>query len=79
MLFSINGPASTILILIALAISQGSDEPAHPCSLVRSFAARTYKVWKYKKDKYSRNKNINFPYNSQSIKVFLVIIQTPVI
>ena len=32
-----------ILVLIAYASSEGSGEPAHPRSLARTFAARSYK------------------------------------
>ena len=35
-----NGPN---LVLIAYASSEGSGEPAHPRSLARTFAARSYK------------------------------------
>ena len=37
--------ASTNLVLIAYASSEGSGEPAHPRSLARTFAARSYKQW----------------------------------
>ena len=37
-----NGPRQANLVLIAYASSEGSGEPAHPCSLARTFAARTY-------------------------------------
>ena len=33
------------LVLIAYASSEGSGEPAHPRSLARTFAARSYKQW----------------------------------
>ena len=33
------------LVLIACASSEGSGEPAHPRSLARTFAARSYKQW----------------------------------
>ena len=35
-----------IMVLITLATSEGSGEPAHPCSLDRAFAVRTHEVWK---------------------------------
>ena len=37
------GPRQAILVLIAYASSEGSGEPAHPRSLARTFAARSYK------------------------------------
>ena len=39
------GPRQANLILIAYASSEGSGEPAHPRSLARTFAARSYKQW----------------------------------
>ena len=39
----INGPRQANLLLIAYASSEGSGEPAHPRSLARTFAARSYK------------------------------------
>ena len=39
----INGPRQANLVLIAYASSEGSGEPAHPRSLARTFAARSYK------------------------------------
>ena len=33
------------LVLIAYASSEGSGEPAHPRSLARTSAARSYKQW----------------------------------
>ena len=39
------GPRQANLVLIAYASSEGSGEPAHPCSLARTFAARSYKQW----------------------------------
>ena len=41
----LNGPRQANLVLIAYASSEGSGEPAHPCSLARTFAARSYKQW----------------------------------
>ena len=41
----INGPRQANLALIAYASSEGSGEPAHPRSLARTFAARSYKQW----------------------------------
>ena len=41
----INGPRQANLVLIAYASSEGSGEPAHPRSLARTFAARSYKQW----------------------------------
>ena len=38
-----NGPRQAILVLIAYASSEGSGEPAHPRSLARTSAARSYK------------------------------------
>ena len=37
------GPRQANLVLIAYARSEGSGEPAHPRSLARTFAARSYK------------------------------------
>ena len=37
------GPRQANLVLIAYASSEGSGEPAHPRSLARTSAARTYK------------------------------------
>ena len=37
------------MVLITLATSEGSGEPAHPRSLARAFAVRTHDVWKYSK------------------------------
>ena len=39
------GPRQANLVLIAYASSEGSSEPAHPRSLARTFAARSYKQW----------------------------------
>ena len=43
--YTINGPRQANLVLIAYASSEGSGEPAHPRSLARTFAARSYKQW----------------------------------
>ena len=40
---SSDGPRQANLILIAYASSEGSGEPAHPRSLARTSAARSYK------------------------------------
>ena len=40
-----SGPRQANLVLIAYASSEGSGEPAHPRSLARTFAARSYKPW----------------------------------
>ena len=40
---SLFGPRQANLVLIAYASSEGSGEPAHPRSLARTFAARSYK------------------------------------
>ena len=40
-----NGPLQANLVLIAYASSEGSGEPAHPRSLARTSAARSYKQW----------------------------------
>ena len=40
---SIIGPRQATLVLIAYASSEGSGEPAHPRSLARTSAARSYK------------------------------------
>ena len=40
---TLNGPRQANLVLIAYASSEGSGEPAHPRSLARTFAARSYK------------------------------------
>ena len=37
------GPRQANLVLIAYASSEGSGEPAHPRSLARTSAARSYK------------------------------------
>ena len=37
------GPRQAKLVLIAYASTEGSGEPAHPCSLARTSAARSYK------------------------------------
>ena len=37
------GPRQANFVLIAYASSEGSGEPAHPRSLARTFAARSYK------------------------------------
>ena len=42
---TLNGPRQANLLLIAYASSEGSGEPAHPRSLARTFAARSYKQW----------------------------------
>ena len=39
------GPRQANLVLIAYASSEGSGEPAHPRSLTRTSAARSYKQW----------------------------------
>ena len=39
------GPRQANLILIACASSEGSGEPAHPRSLARTSATRSYKQW----------------------------------
>ena len=39
------GPRQANLVLIAYASSEGSGEPAHPRSLARTFAARSYRQW----------------------------------
>ena len=39
----LNGPRQANLVLIAYASSEGSGEPAHPRSLARTFASRSYK------------------------------------
>ena len=41
----LSGPRQAILVLIAYASSEGSGESAHPRSLARTFAARSYKQW----------------------------------
>ena len=38
------GPRQANLVLIAYASSEGSGEPAHPRSLARTSAARSYKL-----------------------------------
>ena len=42
---SLIGTRQAILVLITYASSEGSGEPAHPRSLTRTFAARSYKQW----------------------------------
>ena len=39
----LTGPRQANLVIIAYANSEGSGEPAHPRSLARTFAARSYK------------------------------------
>ena len=39
----LDGPRQANLVLIVYASSEGSGEPAHPRSLARTFAARSYK------------------------------------
>ena len=39
------GPRQANLELITYASSEGSGEPAHPCSLTKTSAARSYKQW----------------------------------
>ena len=39
------GPCQANLVLIAYASSEGSGEPAHPRSLARTSATRSYKQW----------------------------------
>ena len=41
----LSGPRQANLVFIAYASSEGSGEPAHPHSLARTFAARSYKQW----------------------------------
>ena len=43
--WSSNGLRQVNLVLIAYASSEGSGEPAHPRSLARTIAARSYKQW----------------------------------
>ena len=43
--FRLIGPRQANLVLIACASSEDSGEPAHPRSLARTFAARSYKQW----------------------------------
>ena len=40
-----DGPRQANLVLIAYASSEGSGEPAHPRSLARTSAARSYRQW----------------------------------
>ena len=40
---NIYGPRQANLVLIAYASSEDSGEPAHPRSLARTYAARSYK------------------------------------
>ena len=42
---SLIGPRQANLVLIAYASIEGLGEPAHPRSLARTFAARSYKQW----------------------------------
>ena len=43
LIVTIYGPRQANLVLTAYASSEGSGEPAHPRSLIRTFAARSYK------------------------------------
>ena len=45
LIYFIFGPRQANLLLIAYASSEGSGEPAHPRSLARTSAARSYKQW----------------------------------
>ena len=45
LMITIYGPRQANLVLIAYASSEGSGEPAHPRSLARTSAARSYKHW----------------------------------
>ena len=40
-----NGPRQANLVLIAYARSEDSGEPAHPHSLAKTSATRSYKQW----------------------------------
>ena len=42
----INEPVHEILVLIASVSNEGSDQPAHICSLTRALPAHMHKVWK---------------------------------
>ena len=39
-------PAHEIMVPITQATSEGSGEPAHPCSLARTFTVHSHEVWK---------------------------------
>ena len=39
-------PARKIMVLITLATSEGSGEPAHPCTFARAFDVRPHEAWK---------------------------------
>ena len=43
--WDVYGPRQANLVLITYASSESSGEPAHPRSLARTFAARSYKKW----------------------------------
>ena len=43
--WSLTGSRQANLVFIAYASSEGSGEPAHPRSLARTSAARSYKPW----------------------------------
>ena len=43
--FLLYEPRQANLVLIAYASSEGSGEPAHPRSLARTSAARSYRQW----------------------------------
>ena len=45
LIITLYGPRQANLVLITYASSEGSGEPAHPRSLSRTFAARSYKQW----------------------------------
>ena len=40
-----NEPIHEIIVLITQATSEGSGDPAHPCSLAGAFIVRTHEVW----------------------------------
>ena len=45
LIITLYGPRQANLVLIAYASSEGSGEPAHPRSLARISAARSYEQW----------------------------------
>ena len=50
------GPRQVNLVLIAYESSEGSGKPAHPRSLARTSAARSYKQW-VKRNLQTENQN----------------------
>ena len=52
--YYLHGPSQEMLVLIAYANSECSDEPAHLCSLATTPAAHIHKVWKWMRTQMKR-------------------------